>query len=107
MGSITKWMLGAAMVAGTLGLSAAPAQAARVGIFVGARAYVPPCPGPGYAWVDGYYSNGYWVPGYWNFVGVRIGGPVFRGGVVFGRGPVFVRHDFDGRRFDRDGHFRR
>jgi hypothetical protein len=107
MGSITKWMLGAAMGAGTLGLSAAPAQAARIGIYVGARAYVPPCPGPGYAWVDGYYANGYWVPGYWNSVGIRVGGPVIRGGVVFNRGPVFVRHNFDGRHFDRDGRFRR
>lgn len=36
-----------------------------------ASAYVaqPPCPGPGYAWVDGYWSqNGgrrSWVAGYW------------------------------------------
>ena len=107
MGSITNWMLGAAMVAGTLGLSAAPAQAARIGVYVGARAYVPPSPGPGYAWVDGYYSNGYWVPGYWNFVGVRVGGPAFRGGVVFDRGRDFYRgRDFD-RHFDRGDHFRR
>jgi hypothetical protein len=107
MGSITKWMLGAAMVAGTLGLSAAPAQAARIGVYVGARAYVPPSPGPGYAWVDGYYSNGYWVPGYWNFVGVRVGGPAFRGGVVFDRGRDFYRgRDFD-RHFGRGDHFRR
>jgi len=26
---------------------------------------------------------------------------------VFNRGPVFVRHNFDGRHFDRDGRFRR
>jgi hypothetical protein len=33
---------------------------------VAAPAYRPPCPGPGYIWVDGYndgYSN--WVDGYW------------------------------------------
>ncbi|MCU1339211.1 MAG: putative signal peptide protein [Bryobacterales bacterium] len=33
-------------------------------------AYVPPCPGPGYSWVDGYWSQDYgrntWVNGYWN-----------------------------------------
>jgi hypothetical protein len=100
MGSIKKLMLGAAIAAGTFGLAAAPAQAARIGVYVGARAYVPPCPGPGYAWVGGYYSNGYWVPGYWNFVGVRIGGPVIGGGVVFHRGPVFYRH-FASERFRR------
>lgn len=105
MGGMKKWMLGAAMVAGAAALSAAPAQAARVGIYVGApAAYIPPSPGAGYVWVDGYYANGYWVPGYWNFVGVRFGGPVIRGGVVFGHGPVAVRHDFGGH---FDGHFRR
>lgn len=113
MGSMTKWMLGAAMVAGAFGLSAAPAQAARVGIYIGANAYVPPCPGPGYAWVDGYYSNGYWVPGFWNFVGARYVAPGFRGGVVvergrdFNRGRDFDRHDRDDRRFDRGDNFRR
>jgi len=26
----------------------------------------PACPGPGYAWVDGYYGrNHVWVPGFW------------------------------------------
>ena len=96
MGNMKQWMLGAAMVAGTLGLGAAPAQAAEFGIYVrGPVAYVPPCPGAGYAWVAGYYANGYWVPGYWNFVGVRVGGPVFRGGVVVDRGPGFYHRDFD------------
>jgi hypothetical protein len=90
---VKKLMLGTAMLAGTLGLSAAPAQAARIGVYVGAPvAYVPPSPGPGYAWVGGYWNAGVWVPGYWNFVGVRVGGPVIRGGVVFGHGPVFYRH---------------
>jgi hypothetical protein len=76
MGSMRNWMLGAAMVAGTLGTGAATAQAAEVGIYVGGPvAYVPPCPGPGYAWVAGYYAHGYWVPGRWNYAGVRVGGP--------------------------------
>ena len=92
MGSMKKWMLGAALVVGTLGMAAAPAQAARVGIFVGAPAYVPPCPGPGYLWVAGYWNGGIWVPGYWNFVGVRVGGPVIRGGVVIGHGPFYGPH---------------
>jgi hypothetical protein len=110
---LKKCLLGAALAAGALGLSAAPAQAARIGFYVGARAVaVPPCPGPGYVWVDGYWDNGYWVPGYWNFVGVRVGGPIFRGGIVVDRGPAFYHRDFDrrdrdDRHFDRDDHFRR
>ena len=71
MKSMAKWMLGAAVVAGGLGLAATPAKAAEFGIYVGGpAAYVPPCPGPGYVWVNGYYSEGYWVPGRWNYVGV-------------------------------------
>ncbi|MGO8932897.1 MAG: hypothetical protein ACLPLZ_13700 [Terracidiphilus sp.] len=106
MGSMKKWMLGAALAAGALGLSAAPAQAARIGFYVGARGFaVPPCPGPGYAWVGGYWSDGYWVPGSWNFVGVRVGGPIFRGGIVVDRGPGFYHRDFD--RHFAPGRFRR
>ena len=30
---------------------------------------IPPCPGPGYTWIDGYWSQDYgrntWVSGYW------------------------------------------
>lgn len=42
----------------------------RVGIGFGAPAPVavvrPVCPGPGYAWIDGYYGpTGVWVPGFW------------------------------------------
>ena len=74
MSSIKKFFLGAALAVGALTMSAAPAQAARIGFYVGARAVaIPACPGPGYAWVGGYWNNGYWVPGYWNFVGVRGG----------------------------------
>jgi hypothetical protein len=86
MGSVKKWMLGMALAAGILGMSAAPAQAARVGIYIGARA---PYPGPGHVWVNGYWANGYWVPGYWSYVGV---GPVFRGGIVIGHGPYYGWH---------------
>ena len=72
MKSMATWMLGAAVVAGGLGLAATPAKAADWGVYVGGpAAYVPPCPGPGYEWVAGYYSGGYWIPGRWAFVGVR------------------------------------
>ena len=95
MGSMKKWMLGAALAAGALGMGAAPAEAARVGIYIGGpAAYVPPCPGPGYVWVAGYWANGYWVPGYWNDVGVGVRvAPVIRGGAWIGHGwygPHFV-----------------
>jgi hypothetical protein len=70
MKSMAKWMLGAAVAVGGLGLAATPAKAAEWGVYVGGpAAYVPPCPGPGYEWVAGYYSGGYWVPGRWAFGG--------------------------------------
>lgn len=83
MKSFGKWMLAAAVVAGGLGMSAAKANAAQIGIYVRAgRPAIPPSPGPGYVWVDGYYDGyGAWVPGYWNFVGVRTYAPA--GGVYF------------------------
>jgi len=102
MSSMRNWMLGAAMVAGAAALGAVPAQAAEFGVYVrGPVAYVPPCPGPGYLWVEGYYDGGYWVPGFWRFVGVR--GPVYR----------YERDRYEGwdrdhdryRDFDRDRHF--
>ena len=41
----------------------APGYAAPAAAVV---AYRPPCPGPGYRWIDGYYgSGGAWVAGYW------------------------------------------
>ncbi|MGD0737635.1 MAG: hypothetical protein ABR976_21085 [Terracidiphilus sp.] len=77
-----KLMLGAALAAGTLGLAAAPAKAAEVGVYVrGPVAYVPPSPGVGYVWVGGYRAHGYWFPGRWNYRGpvVRYGGGRFYG----------------------------
>src|SRR5436305_14354791 len=72
MKSMAKWMLSAAVLAGGLGLAATPAKAAEFGVYIGGpAAYVPPCPGPGYEWVAGYYSGGYWVPGRWAFAGYR------------------------------------
>ncbi|MDE3186300.1 MAG: hypothetical protein KGM96_02100 [Acidobacteriota bacterium] len=65
-----SWMLGAAIAAGAMGMGAAQAQAAEFGIYVGGpAAYVPPCPGPGYVWMNGYMANGYWMPGQWQFRG--------------------------------------
>jgi len=72
MTTIRNWMLGAAVVAGGLGMAAGTAQAAEFGIYArGPVAYVPPCPGPGYVWAAGYQANGYWIPGRWNFLGER------------------------------------
>jgi hypothetical protein len=89
-------MLGAAVVAGVAGLETTQAQAAEFGIYVrGPVAYVPPCPGPGYFWTAGYMNNGYWVPGFWHFRGVRGVGPVVR----YDRG--FDRHFVPGREYER------
>ena len=47
MGSMKKWMLGAALAVGALAMTAAPAQAARIGFYVGARTVaIPACPDP-------------------------------------------------------------
>ncbi len=89
MRSMKSWMLGAAVVAGGLGMGAATAQAAEFGIYArGPVAYVPPCPGAGYVWVAGYQANGYWIPGRWNFIGGHEHGPFAH----FDRGPAFDRH---------------
>ena len=49
------------------GLSAAPRVSVGIGFGAPAPvAAVPPCPGPGYTWIDGYYApNRVWVAGYW------------------------------------------
>jgi hypothetical protein len=79
MKRMAKWILGAAVVAGGLGLGSTAAQAAEFRVYVGTPvAYVPPCPGPGYEWAAGYYSGSYWVPGRWNFVGVGYGNNYYR-----------------------------
>ena len=97
MKNIGKWVLGAAVLAGCVALGTNTAEAAQVRVYVGAgdAAYIPPCPGPGYAWVNGYYDGGYWVPGYWNYVGVSYS--------YYGSGyRHFDRDDY--RRGDRDDH---
>lgn len=58
-------------------------------------AYQPPCPGPGYSWVDGFYNPyGVWTAGYWRapvVVAPRYyyGGPRFVGSRYVG-GPRYV-----------------
>lgn len=77
------------------GLVAAPRFSIGVGFGAPAPVAVvqPPCPGPGYSWVDGFYEpNGVWVAGYWAPpVAVRVG-PSFER-------PRIVDHRFE--------HFRR
>lgn len=86
---LKKVVLGAALVAGTLGLGATQAQAERVRIVVGGPvAYLPPCPGDGFVWVAGYYNGGAWVPGFWR--ASRVGVEVRRG---FERGPYYFHPD--------------
>jgi hypothetical protein len=95
MRNIGKWVLGAAVLAGGLVLGTNTADAAQLRVYVGTSNadYIPPCPGPGYAWVNGYYDGGYRVPGYWNYVG----------GVSFS----YSGHDDRRyRNFDRDDHRR-
>jgi hypothetical protein len=105
MRSMRNWILGAAVVAGLAAVGTTTAQAAEFGFRVrGPVAYIPPCPGPGYAWVNGYWNNGFWVAGYWN-PGVRVVGPVVRYDRGFDR---FDHRDFDRREFaDRGRGFRR
>ncbi len=60
---------------------------------------IPPCPGPGYVWANGYWSLPPYAGAYW--VGPRyVGGRYFRG--YWGG----TRH-FDRDRFDHDRRFRR
>jgi len=93
MKNLGKLMLGAAIVAGGLGLGAAKAQAAEFRVVIGGQAYIPPCPGPGYVWVNGYYDGGYWIPGSWNYEGV---------GFRYNTGNYYRHVDRDHWRYDRD-----
>jgi hypothetical protein len=86
MVSMRNWILGAAVVAGTLGLAAAPAQAAEFRAYArGPVAHVVVRPGVGYAWGGGYRAPGYWAPGGWNYDGVRGPAVRFGGGRFYGR----------------------
>jgi WXXGXW repeat (2 copies) len=87
-----KALMVAMLLAG--GLMAAPRVHVGIGFGVPAVGVVvrPPCPGPGYNWVDGYYAGSAWVPGYW------APPAVVRVGPAFGHAP-FAYHRFE--------HFRR
>ena len=110
MKSIGKWVLGAAVLAGGLAFGANTADAAqlRVAVGIGNEAYIPPCPGPGYAWVNGYYDGGYWVPGYWNYVGGLSYSYYDRGAYRHYDRDDYRRfyRDHDRRFYDRDDHRR-
>lgn len=103
MKQLGKWMLGAALAAGTLGLGTTAAHA-QIGVYVGGGpvAYVPPSPGPGYQWVAGYYANGYWIPGRWVFVGARYYDRDDYGGGVYFRGRDWDGDRWRDRGWDRD-----
>lgn len=86
-----KILVGLLLAGGTM--FAAPRVSFGIGFGAPAPvvAAVPPCPGPGYEFINGY----------WQFVGV--GGPVWRG---YDRAPGHF--DRDRNHFDRQGdHFRR
>ncbi len=54
---------------------------------VAVNVYRPPCPGPGYVWVEGYYDQfGNWYEGYWAlppYAGAYWVAPRFTGGQFF------------------------
>jgi hypothetical protein len=108
MKNIGKWVLGAAVLAGGMVLGTNTAEAAqwRVAVGVGNAAYIPPCPGPGYSWVNGYYDAGYWVPGYWNYVGGVSYSYYDRGSYRHYDRDSSRRWDRDHRYYDRDDHRR-
>jgi hypothetical protein len=80
------------------------------------RGYRPPCPGPGYIWIDGYYdAYGNWFDGYWAlppYEGAYWIAPRFYGGRFvagyWGGSRGYRRYDdhFDrGRAYYGGGHF--
>jgi hypothetical protein len=109
MASMKSLMLGAAILAGAAGIGATSANAAEFGIYVGTpSAYAAPYPGPGYAWIDGYYDRGYWVPGRWAYAGRYDRHDYYRGRDWdrhrdWDRDRYYDRHhDRDDRHHDRD-----
>src|SRR5262249_580744 len=69
-----------------------------------AYAYQPPCPGPGYLWVDGYWTpqggRNVWIQGFWR-APVVVHAPVYRSYRGFDRGRSDFRRDYDRRDHDR------
>jgi hypothetical protein len=69
-----------------------------------AQQYAPPCPGPDYTWVDGYWGpRNVWVAGFWRapvYPSYRVAPRVYNSYRVSDRG-----HDRDNNRGrDRDDH---
>jgi hypothetical protein len=121
---------GGTLAGGTL--FAQPRVSIGIGVGGYARGYYappvyaqPPCPGPGYAWIDGYWvpegGRNVWINGYWRApyvapyaVGPRFVGPGYYGGGYYGGfrgyghgrdyGRGFVR---GGERFGHEGGHRR
>src|SRR6266446_6180716 len=96
-------LLALALLAGS---SAFAATRFSVGIGIGGYApggyyaepqvAIPPYPGPGYSWIDGYWApNGAWIAGYWR-------APFVRG---YGFAPRYDERVFGRRDFDRDRDF--
>ena len=92
-------LLALALLAGS---SAFAATRFSVGVGIGGYApgyyaqpqvAIPPCPGPGYTWIDGYNApNGAWIAGYWR-------APVVSG---FAFAPRYDERVVGHRDFDRD-----
>ncbi len=70
-----------------------------------AVAYRPPCPGPGYVWINGYYDGyGNWFDGYWAmppYAGSYWVAPRYYGGRYFTGYWSGPRGNFYGRDYDR------
>lgn len=65
---VNTWLLVVAVMIGIFALGS-PQAHAQYPYQGGPATYVPPPPGPGYSWVNGYMDNGYWIPGRWVWVG--------------------------------------
>jgi len=86
----TKWiammlMTGGALFAQThVSIGVQFGRPVPVPAAVAVNAYQPPCPGPGYVWIDGYYDEfGNWYDGYWAlppYAGAYWIAPRFTGG---------------------------
>ncbi len=86
----TKLMALMLMAGGTLFAGTHVAIGVRIGgpvvvpAPVAVNVYRPPCPGPGYVWIDGYYDQfGNWYAGYWAlppYAGAYWMAPRFNGG---------------------------
>ncbi len=82
---------------------------------VAVGAYRPPCPGPGYVWMDGYYGTyGNWIAGYWAlppYTGAYWVAPRLYGGHAYAgywggpryAGPGFRAGGFSGGGYARGG----